>query len=122
MTPTSLLPADEARALQLTEAVQTAPAGIVSRTVLSADDVRVVLFSFAEGQELTAHTNRRRALVQILDGECDFQFGGKWHRLAAGNLLHLPPNDPHAVRAGAGPFSMLLTLCADGATETEVQP
>ena len=122
MTSTSILPASEARAVLLPEAAQSAPAGIVSRTVLNTDDVRVVLFSFAEGQELTAHTNRRRALVQILDGECDFQFGGKWHRLASGNLLHLPPNDPHAVRAGSGPFSMLLTLCADVAAETEVQP
>ena len=121
MTTTTILPAEEARSVHLPDAVQSAPAGIVSRTVLNTDDARVVLFSFAEGQELTAHTNRRRALVQILEGECDFQFGGKWHRLAAGNLLHLPPNDPHAVRAGSGPFSMLLTLCADGSADGGTQ-
>jgi len=121
MTTTSILPPNKACAIHLQEAVQSAPAGIVSRTVLSTDDARVVLFSFAEGQELTAHTNRRRALVQILEGECDFQFGGEWHRLAAGTLLHLPPNDPHAVRAGSGPFSMLLTLCSECSGDGEVQ-
>jgi hypothetical protein len=30
-------------------------------------------------------------------------------------FLHLPPNHPHAVRAAAGPFSMLLTLGAEPA-------
>jgi len=121
MTSSSLLPTAPARAIPLPDVTQTSPAGIVSRTVLQAPDVRVVLFSFAEGQELTSHTNRRRALVQILDGECDFQFGGEWQRLKAGTLLHLPPNDPHAVRAGAGPFSMLLTLGAEDASTKEVQ-
>ena len=38
---------------------------------------------------------------------------GRWQRLEAGMFLHMPPNHPHAVRAGAGPFSMLLTLGAE---------
>ena len=36
-------------------------------------------------------------------------------RLEAGTIVHLPPGHPHAVRAGAGPFSMLLTLGAEPA-------
>lgn len=94
----------------MAEFTQVSESGIVSRTVLQTPELRIVLFTFADGQELTAHTNRRRAVVQILDGACDFFFAGKWQRLATGALLHLPPNHPHAVRAAAGPFSMLLTL------------
>jgi len=105
-----LLSADAAAALRLADATQASESGIVSRTVLQSPELRVVLFTFAEGQELTSHTSRRRAVVQILDGTCEFFFAGKWERLAAGALLHLPPNHPHAVRATAGPFSMLLTL------------
>ena len=116
MSPPTLLATDEAQAIKLAEATQTSAAGIVSRTLLQTPDARVVLFTFADGQELTVHTNRRRALVQIIDGACDFLFSGKWQRLEAGTFLHLPPNHPHAVRAGAGPFSMLLTLCAETAT------
>lgn len=111
-TPT-LLPADQAQSLSLADAVQNSAAGIVSRTVLQTPDLRVVLFSFAEGQELTTHTNRRRAVVHILEGACDFFHSGEWHRLVSGTLLHLPPAAPHGVRASFGSFSMLLTLGAD---------
>lgn len=113
MSQRTLLAADEAAALKLLDAAQVSASGIVSRTVLQSPEARVVLFTFADGQELTSHTSRRRALVQILDGACDFFFGGKWQRLETGTFLHLPPNHPHAVRAGAGPFSMLLTLGAE---------
>lgn len=112
MNPRTLIPSEEAATLALAEAVQTSAAGIVSRTVLQSPELRVVLFAFADGQELTAHTSKRRALVQILEGECDFFFAGQWRRLVAGDLLHMPPGHEHAVRAAAGPFSMLLTLGA----------
>jgi quercetin dioxygenase-like cupin family protein len=109
----TLLSSDEAQALELADATQTSASGIVSRTLLQTPEVRAVLFTFAEGQELTTHTSRRRAIVQVIEGACDFLFAGKWQRLEKGSLLHLPPNHPHAVRAGTGPFSMLLTLCAE---------
>lgn len=104
---------DEAQALSLSDAAQHAEAGIVSQTLLQSPEVHVVLFTFAAGQELTSHTSRRRALVHVLDGGCEFFFAGRWQRLAAGALLHLPPHHPHAVRAAHGPFSMLLTLGAE---------
>jgi quercetin dioxygenase-like cupin family protein len=121
MSQRTLIPASDAAALKLSDAAQSSSSGIVSRTVLQSPEARVVLFTFADGQELTAHSSRRRALVQILDGVCDFFFGGKWQRLETGMFLHLPPNHPHAVRAAAGPFSMLLTLGAE-ATNAEPSP
>lgn len=119
MSHSTLLPADQAQFLALADAAQTSPSGIVSRTVLHTPELRVVLFVFAEGQELTSHTSRRRAVVHVLEGTCDFFHADAWHRLAAGTLLHLPPGHPHAVRAAAGPFSMLLTL---GSEPTETSP
>jgi quercetin dioxygenase-like cupin family protein len=118
MTPRTLLPTDEAQALELAGAVQVSASGIVSRTLLQSPEIRVVLFTIADGQELTAHSSRRRALVQILEGSCEFFFNGKWQPLAAGMFLHLPPNHPHAVRAVSGPFSMLLTLGTETAAPT----
>jgi quercetin dioxygenase-like cupin family protein len=118
MSQPTLLSRDDAAALTLGDATQVSPSGIVSRTVLQAPELRVVLFTFADGQELTSHTSRRRALVQILDGACDFLFAGRWQRLEAGTIVHLPPDHPHAVRAGAGPFSMLLTLGTEPSATT----
>lgn len=86
-----------------------APNGIVSRTVFTAPATRVVLFGFAPGQELTEHTSTQHALVQILSGECEFTLAGQSHQLKTGDLVHMPPGLPHAVRATTQ-FSMLLTL------------
>lgn len=113
MVPCTLMPTNEARALDLAGAAQAADAGIVSRTVLQTPEVRVVLFSFAEGQELTEHRSSRRVIIHVLSGTGEFEFNGTWHTLAAGTLLYLPPLHPHAVRATRGHFTLLLTLTAE---------
>lgn len=120
MSQTTIISADTAGAIALKADAAPAPASIISRSLLQTPEARVTLFSFAPGQELTSHTNRRRALVQVIEGACDFFYNDAWHRLEAGTLLHLPPNHPHAVRAPEA-FTMLLTLCADPAP-TPSQP
>ena len=115
MAQPSLVSPDTAQALVLAENAQISAAGIVSRTLVQTPELRVVLFAFDAGQELTSHTSRRRAVVQVLSGACDFFYAGAWHRLETGSLLQLPPAHPHAVRAAAGTFTMLLTLGAEPA-------
>ena len=115
MSHSSLIAAESAEALELANEVQVSPAGIVSRTLVQTPELRVVLFAFDEGQELTPHTSRRRALIQVLSGACEFYYNDGWHRLEAGALLHLPPAHLHAVRASAGAFTMLLTLAGEPA-------
>ncbi len=95
--------------ISLVKETQFAPNGIVSRTVLRTPDSRVVLFGFAAGQELSEHTSTQHALIQILSGECDFMLAGQSHLLKAGDLLYMPPDLSHAVKA-TQQFSMLLTL------------
>jgi quercetin dioxygenase-like cupin family protein len=77
--------------------------------LLRTENLRTVLFGFAEGQELTEHSSTQHALIQILSGECEFGLAGKLHTLKAGDLLYMPPNLPHSVKA-TREFSMLLTL------------
>jgi quercetin dioxygenase-like cupin family protein len=109
MSEKPLIDATVARVVSLAEETRFAPNGIVSRTLLRTENGRVVLFGFAEGQELTEHTSTQHATVQILTGECEFSLAGSPHPLKAGDLLYMPPNLPHAVKA-TRPFSMLLTL------------
>ena len=97
------------KVISLAQETQFAPNGIVSRTLLRTPTARVVLFGFAEGQELTEHTSTQHALIQVLSGECEFSLSGKPHNLKAGDFLYMPPNAPHAVKA-TKQFSMLLTL------------
>ncbi len=75
------------------------PGGIASRALLQAPGVRVVWMGLDAGQELTEHTTPKRALVQVLEGTCEFQLGPEWQRLGPGDLVHLTPGLPHAVRA-----------------------
>ena len=95
--------------LSLAAETRFAPNGIVSRTLLCTANSRAVLFGFATGQELTEHTSTQHALIQILSGECEFTLAGQPRTLKSGDLLYMPPNLPHAVKATTQ-FSMLLTL------------
>lgn len=95
--------------ISLADETKYAANGIVSRTVLSTPNARIVLFGFAAGQELTEHTSTQHATIQILSGECEFFLSGKPHQLKTGDLLYMPPRLPHAVKA-TKQFSMLLTL------------
>ena len=102
--------------LSLVEETKFADNGIVSRTLLRTANSRIVLFGFAEGQELTEHTSTQHALIQILSGECELSLNGHPHQLKAGDFLYMPPNLAHAVRATTQ-FSMLLTLFKPADTE-----
>jgi len=95
--------------MSLAQETQFAPNGIVSRMLLRTASARVVLFGFAQGQELTEHTSTQGALIHILSGECEFSLSGKMHNLKPGDFLYMPPHAPHAVKA-TSQFSMLLTL------------
>ncbi|HEX7653198.1 MAG TPA: cupin domain-containing protein [Verrucomicrobiae bacterium] len=109
MTEQPILEAGAARVISLAAETRFAPNGIVSRTLLRTPHSRTVLFGFSAGQELTEHTSTQHALIQILSGECDFSVAGKSNLLKNGDVLYMPPNVPHAVKATAD-FSMLLTL------------
>ena len=116
MNERPLIDPQREQVLSLAAETKFAPNGIVSRTLLRTFNSRVVLFGFAEGQELTDHTSTQHAVIQILSGECEFTLAGKTRNLAAGDLLYMPPNLPHAVRA-LTQFSMLLTLSRPAALD-----
>ena len=111
---TTLLSPAAAGICGLLEPVKNVAHGIVSRAVLTTPALRLTLFHFAAGQELSEHTSKARALVQVLTGTCRFTVDGQTHTLKPGDLLHLHPGAPHAVTAPE-PFSMLLTQVTEPA-------
>ena len=114
MKKNSLFSATESGTCSLFEPVAGVAQGIISRAVLTTPALRLTLFHFAAGQELSEHTSKARALVQVLTGRCDFSVGGKVHALKPGDLLHLPPGMLHALTAPED-FSMLLTQVTEPA-------
>ena len=121
MARSTLLDPAAAGVIHLAEAAQFSEAGIVSRALHDRAGVRVTLFAFAAGQQLTEHATPARALVQVLSGACEVTLAGKKTPLRAGDLLHMPPGLPHAVYAPE-PFAMLLTTIREPATTNPPNP
>jgi quercetin dioxygenase-like cupin family protein len=82
---------------------------IVSREILKQKTGGVTLFAFDAGQGLSEHTAPFDALVQVLDGEAEITIAGKLHRVRAGELILMPANKPHALKADQR-FKMMLTM------------
>lgn len=109
MSEQPLIDAAQETILALGDETQFADNGIVSRTLLRTANLRVVLFGFAAGQELTEHTSTQHAVLQVLSGTGEIRLNGKPHAAQAGDLIYLPPHLPHAVQATTR-LSLLLTL------------
>ena len=97
------------RALTLGDLVQYQPGAVVSRTLIDKKIGTLTLFAFDEGQGLSEHTAPFDAFVQIVDGAADITIGGEDHRVSAGEMIIMPANVPHALRA-VGRFKMLLVM------------
>jgi quercetin dioxygenase-like cupin family protein len=82
---------------------------VVSREILKAKTGTVTVFAFDEGQGLSEHTAPFDALVQVLDGEVEITVSGKSHRVRSGEMLVMPANEPHALKA-VGRFKMMLMM------------
>ena len=105
-----MTPTDGSTYLADLVAEATPPAGgILSRTLFSDARVKVVIFAFDAGQELSEHTAATPAIVQILAGEGSLTVGAELHQARPGTWLHMPPRTPHGLKAET-PMVMLLTL------------
>jgi len=82
---------------------------IVSRIVLGSGAGNVTLFAFDAGQGLSEHTAPFDALVRVVDGEAEVTIGGKAVTVGCGEMLIMPANQPHAVKA-LRRFKMVLTM------------
>lgn len=82
---------------------------VVSREIVSKPTGSVTLFAFDAEQGLSEHTAPFDALVHILDGEAEVTLSGTPHHLTAGEMIVMPANEPHALRA-LTPFKMLLVM------------
>jgi quercetin dioxygenase-like cupin family protein len=82
---------------------------VVSRQLIKRDKGSVTLFAFSEGEGLSEHTAPFDALVQVLEGEAEITISDKKYMLKNGEMIVMPANKPHAVRA-VQDFKMLLTM------------
>lgn len=82
---------------------------IVSKQIIKKPNGNITLFAFDKDETLTEHTSPYEAVVYILDGEMEITIGGNPHIVCAGEILIMPPNIPHALKASVK-SKMLLTM------------
>ena len=85
------------------------PGSVVSRTVIDKPSGTLTLFSFDKGQGLSEHTAPFDALVYLLDGEAEITISGRPLRVKQGEMVIMPANEPHALKATRR-FKMLLAM------------
>ena len=95
--------------LMLTDLIEVQKGSIVSRTIIDKKAGTVTLFAFDGGQGLSEHTAPFDALVYVLDGAVEVTISGKTSPLEKGEMIIMPANEPHALKATKR-FKMLLTM------------
>ncbi|MCX9014029.1 MAG: cupin domain-containing protein [Candidatus Methanoperedens sp.] len=93
----------------LKENIEYSKGAVVSKTLVEKSVGTITLFAFDAGQGLSEHSAPFDAVVQVIDGEGVFVIGGEEHNLTAGQMVIMPANVPHSVRA-VQKFKMLLTM------------
>lgn len=82
---------------------------IVSRTILNKENGTVTVFAFDKDQALSEHIAPFDALLQVLDGKTEVLLSGKSNMLSEGEMIIMPADEPHAVKA-VDRFKMLLIM------------
>lgn len=98
-----------AKTQNLRDLISYQKASVVSRTLIDKKAGTVTLFAFDKAQGLSEHTAPYDALVQIIDGEAEVTISRRAHRLKEGEVIIMPANEPHALKA-VGKFKMLLIM------------
>ena len=102
---------------ELPAATPRSPAGltgyqdgsVVSRVLLKRGGGTITLFAFDAGQGLSEHTTPFDAIAHVLEGEAEITIAGTVVRVAGGEMVLMPANQPHALSARSR-FKMLLTM------------
>ena len=105
----SVLEACMGRSQELVSLVSYAADSIVSKTILDKPAGTITLFAFDKGQSLSEHTAPYDAVVQIIDGSAQLTIDGRDINVSAGEIIVMPGNIRHAVKANEQ-FKMLLTM------------
>ena len=82
---------------------------VVSRTIIDKKAGTVTFFAFAEGQGLSEHTAPFDALVYLVEGEAEIVISGRPVHLEGGEMVIMPANQAHALKATKS-FKMVLTM------------
>ena len=83
---------------------------ILSQSIHDDEQVKVIKFTFAAGQELSEHTSTYAAVLFFLKGEADVTLGEDSKQAEAGTFVHMTPRLPHSIKARTDVVMVLMML------------
>jgi len=93
----------------LIDAINYQNGSIVSKQIIKKPNGNITLFAFDKDESLTEHTSPYEAIVYMVDGEMEIKIGGNPYIVKAGEVIVMPPNVPHGLKAIVK-SKMLLTM------------
>ncbi len=97
------------KVLKIEDLIDYQDDSVVSREIIRKDTGTVTIFAFDKGEGLSEHTAPFDAMVQIIDGEAEITISGKKNLLSEGDMIIMPANEPHALKA-IEKYKMILTM------------
>lgn len=99
----------ETRAFSLKDLAAYQDHSVVSREIVRKPAGTMTVFAFDEGEGLSEHTAPFDAAVYLLEGEASITIDGKPHTVKEGEMIIMPANKPHALKAVTR-YKMLLVM------------
>jgi len=100
---------DMTRVFKLKDVVAYQEHSVVSREIVRKPSGTMTVFAFDEGEGLSEHTAPFDAVVYLLEGEAEIGIDGKPHSVKEGEMIIMPANKPHALKAVTR-YKMLLMM------------
>ena len=82
---------------------------VVSNVILKKNTGNITVFAFGEGEGLSEHTTPFDAMVYIIEGKAEITVSSKINIVSEGEMLMLPANQPHALKA-LTKYKMMLVM------------
>jgi quercetin dioxygenase-like cupin family protein len=98
-----------AKAQNTKQLIEYSADSIVSKAIVDKKVGTITLFSFDKGQGLSEHSAPYDAVVEVIEGRAKITIGKKENEVTAGQIIIMPANVPHSVKADER-FKMLLIM------------
>jgi quercetin dioxygenase-like cupin family protein len=100
---------DLTNVLKLRDIVAYQEHSVVSREIIRKPSGTMTVFAFDKDEGLSEHTAPFDAAVYLLEGEAEIRIDGKPYLVKEGEMIIMPANKPHALKAITR-YKMLLVM------------
>jgi quercetin dioxygenase-like cupin family protein len=98
-----------ANVIKLRDLVSYQEHSVISQEIIRKPAGTMTVFAFDQGEGLSEHTAPFDAVVYLLEGQAEIIIEGKGHQVKEGEMIIMPADKPHALKATSR-FKMLLVM------------